>query len=70
MKRIKKIKLKTHRGMRKRAKVTKNGKVLVKSAGLRHNLTKRSSKSKRQKRGLKTLPGLEAKRVKRMLPYA
>ncbi|BBM89687.1 50S ribosomal protein L35 [Spirochaetota bacterium] len=65
-----KFKLKTHRGAHKRFKITASGKVIAKHAGLRHILTKRSSKNKRKKRNPKILNSIEARRVRIMLPYS
>ncbi len=61
-------KLKTHRGAKKRIKVTATGKVLMKKAGLRHILTKQSSKKKRQKGKLFILSKADAKMIKKLVP--
>ncbi|MDD3089156.1 MAG: 50S ribosomal protein L35 [Candidatus Omnitrophica bacterium] len=64
-------KLKTRKGVKKRFKITKNGKVIRKRAGKRHILTKKSSK---RKRGLRKTAVVEntkfAKNIKRLLPYS
>jgi large subunit ribosomal protein L35 len=63
-------KIKTKKGATKRFKITKNGKVLAKKQGLRHILTKKGSKRKRQL-GLKNVvKECDAKRIIRMMPYA
>lgn len=61
-------KLKTHRGTKKRVKITATGKVLVKGAGTRHILTKKSRKRKRQKGKLMLLSTADAKMVKKLVP--
>ena len=43
-------KMKTHSGAKKRFKLTGSGKVKCKRAGMRHILTKKSSKWKRKQR--------------------
>lgn len=61
-------KLKTKKGAAKRFRFTKKGKIKRKKASLRHNLTGKSSKRKRnlRKSGIVTT---EVKAVKKMLPY-
>ena len=61
-------KLKTHRGTKKRVKVTALGKVLIKGAGVRHILTKKSRKRKRQKSNWMVLSKADAKMVKKLVP--
>lgn len=52
-------KKKTHKGMAKRFKVTRNKKVLGAKGGYHHKLVKRSSSRKRQaRRGLQVPPAL------------
>ena len=60
-------KMKTHRGAKKRFKVTKNGKVISKSCGISHLLTNK----KRSKQFHKdvTANEINTRRVARMLPY-
>ncbi len=62
-------KIKTRKSAAKRYKVTSTGKVKYKKQGLRHILTKKSSKRKRKLRALGTLKKTEQKRVKKLLPY-
>ena len=62
-------KIKTRKSAAKRYKVTSTGKVKYKKQGLRHILTKKSSKRKRKLRHLDTLNSTEQKRVKKLLPY-
>jgi large subunit ribosomal protein L35 len=62
-------KLKTHRGAKKRFKVTNNKKVVYRKAYKSHILTKKSSKRKRDLRQADLLDPVDRKRVKLMLPY-
>lgn len=57
-------KLKTHSGTKKRVKVTRNGKVLLRSAGANHLLQKKSASRKRTYAGLKEMTGKSAKNIK------
>jgi large subunit ribosomal protein L35 len=63
-------KVKTRKSAAKRYKVTGTGKIRYKKQGLRHILTKKSSKRKRglRKRGI--LSKVETKRIKRLIPYS
>jgi large subunit ribosomal protein L35 len=56
-------KLKTHKGMRKRFKVTASGKVKAKSVNRGHILGKKSGKRKRQLRQDTVLTGFNAKLI-------
>jgi large subunit ribosomal protein L35 len=47
---VKKVKRKTHKGAKKRMKITKSGKVKRHQAGSGHLLTKKSGKRKRNLR--------------------
>ena len=62
-------KMKTRRAAAKRYTVTKNGKVKYRKQGLRHILTKKSTKRKRHLRKTGLLSPAEADRVKKLLPY-
>ena len=62
-------KMKTRSAVAKRFKVTGTGKVRYKKQGLRHILTKKSSKRKGNLRAPGLLSDVEAKRVKSLLPY-
>jgi large subunit ribosomal protein L35 len=62
-------KLKTNRGAAKRFKVTKSGKVKAKKGNLRHILTTKKRKRKRQLRKATYLDGPKLKQAKRLLPY-
>lgn len=62
-------KMKTHRGLKKRVKLTKNGKIKRAHANSQHNA---ASKSKRQKRRLHKAAYVDASNVaviKKLLPY-
>jgi large subunit ribosomal protein L35 len=64
-----KQKLKTHRGAAKRFKRTKSGKFLRGSAFKRHILSSKTTKRKRQLRGLTTVSEQDSAKLARMLPY-
>ena len=62
-------KMKTHKSAAKRYKLTATGKVKYKKQGLRHILTKKTTKRKRKLRHAGMLSAPEAKRAKTLLPY-
>jgi large subunit ribosomal protein L35 len=62
-------KIKTRKSAASRYKVTGSGKVKYKKQGLRHILTKKSSKRKRKLRKSGTLSPVEVKKIKKLLPY-
>lgn len=62
-------KMKTRRAAAKRYSFTGTGKVKYKKQGLRHILTKKSTKRKRKLRQGGILSKVEWARVKRLLPY-
>lgn len=62
-------KMKTQKSAAKRYRVTGNGKVKYKKQGLRHILTKKNAKRKRNLRHAGMLHKAEVKKVKRLLPY-
>ncbi len=63
-------KLKTKKGVKKRFKITKSGKVLRAKAGKRHILTKKSRKRKRNLRRSAVVENKAmAKTIKMMMPY-
>ncbi len=62
-------KLKTNKAAKKRFRVTKNKKVLSTQSLRRHMLTDRTSKKKRQTRGMRHVDPADAKKIIRMLPY-
>jgi len=62
-------KLKTNKSVKKRFKITGSGKVKKKKAYLRHLLShKSSSRKSRLSKGL-ILKDVEAKHIKKLLPY-
>jgi len=63
-------KMKTRRAAAKRYDVTGTGKVKYKRQGLRHILSKKSTKRKRSLRKTGILSHAETARVHRLLPYA
>jgi large subunit ribosomal protein L35 len=63
-------KMKTRRSAAKRFRVTPTGKVKYKKQGLRHILTKKSRKRKRNLRKAAILSPEEAKRAKKLIPYS
>ena len=62
-------KMKTRRSAAKRYKMTASGKIKYKKQGLRHILTKKSPKRKRNLRKAGILSHAEEKRAKVLLPY-
>jgi len=62
-------KMKTRKSAAKRYTVTASGKVKYKKQGLRHILTKKSSKRKRNLRKPGILSSVEQRRAKKLLPY-
>lgn len=63
-------KMKTKKSAAKRYSTTGSGKIKYKKQNLRHILTKRSPKRKRQLRETGILAEVDAKRIrKQMLPY-
>lgn len=63
-------KMKTHSGAKKRFRVTGSGLLKFKRAGMRHILTKKSTKCKRNLRKIGLIKKTEVYRVKRMLAIA
>jgi large subunit ribosomal protein L35 len=62
--------MKTHSGSKKRFRVTGSGHVKFKRAGMRHILTKMSTKRKRNLRKSGTIKKSDMYRVKRLLVLA
>ncbi|MBI4664860.1 MAG: 50S ribosomal protein L35 [Nitrospinae bacterium] len=62
--------LKTNKGAAKRLRVTGSGKVKHKKAFLRHILTNKTAKNKRQLRSAGLLDKADVKEAKRLLPYS
>lgn len=62
-------KIKTNRGAAKRFNGTGSGQFKRAKSHLRHILTKKSSKRKRQLRGTTMVAAVDTPAVRRMLPY-
>jgi large subunit ribosomal protein L35 len=62
-------KMKSHRGAAKRFKKTGTGKIVRMQQGMRHILTKKSKKRKRQLRKDSLVSTAEVRRVHQLLPY-
>ncbi|RCU52609.1 MULTISPECIES: 50S ribosomal protein L35 [Corallincola] len=63
-------KMKSNRGAAKRFKKTGSGRFKHKQSHLRHILTKKSTKRKRQLRAMHLVEKCDTRSVQRMLPYA
>jgi len=64
-----KLKLKSHRGARKRFKITANGKILRMHSGKRHLLGTKPPKRMRKLKKLTQVHARDAAAVRQMLPY-
>lgn len=62
-------KMKTHKGAKKRVKVTASGKVVAMKTGKRHLNWHKSGKTLRQKGRKFVLSEAEAARIRLLLPY-
>lgn len=60
-------KMKTHKGTKKRFRLTAKGKVKHRVAGTSHLATRMSQKRKRNKRGTVVLDGVEAAKIRTVL---
>ena len=60
-------KLKPHKGVKKRFRVTKNGKVVKVSAFTGHIKASKSAKRKRRLRRVSTLSAPDSRRIKKLL---
>ena len=63
-------KIKTHKSIAKRVKVTKNGKLKTKKAGQGHFNNREASKTTRAKRRPQSLSQVHDKNIKSLLPYS
>ena len=63
-------KMKTKRGAAKRFLVRSSGSIKRGHAFKRHILTKKTTKAKRQLRGMETVNAADIGRVRDMMPYA
>ena len=64
---VKKIKKKTHSGLKKALNIRQSGSISIKSQGTRHNTGKNSAKRSRQKRKNSGLNNSDLKRVKSLV---
>ena len=62
-------KLKTHKGIAKRIKITKGGKIKRRRANRSHLREKKSAKQKRRYRRTEDLSSKDKKIIKRLMPY-
>lgn len=69
MPKVKKLKLKTHKGAAKRFKLTAGGKVLRRHSFARHILTSKPSKRKRRLGKAVVVSAADAAKIRAMLPY-
>ena len=67
MTKVKKNKMKTHKGMKKVFKVRKSGSMAIPKQGTLHNTGKRSTKTNRQKRNSQELHKSDYKRIKDLI---
>ena len=63
-------KMKTKRGAAKRFKIGGSGRIKRTRANLRHILTKKTTKRKRQLRGTESVAAGDQAAIRAMLPYA
>ena len=63
-------KIKTKRGAAKRFRIGGTGRIKRTQANLRHILTKKTTKRKRQLRGTESVAAGDQKAIRTMLPYA
>lgn len=64
-----KIKMKTNSSVKKRFKLTANGRIKRKRAYLRHNLTSKTSSVKRKLRRGGLIAKTQEHQIKAMIPY-
>ena len=64
---VKKIKNKTHSGLKKTLNIRQSGSISINSQGTRHNTGKNSAKRSRQKRKGNSLNHSDLKRVKDLI---
>ncbi len=62
-------KVKTHKGAKKRFKISGTGKLIFQKQGKRHILTSKSRKRKRQLKETGVITGTVAANVRRIMPY-
>lgn len=67
MAKVKKNKMKTHKGTKKVLNVRKSGSIKISSQGILHNTGKRTAKTNRQKRNGSELHKSDYKRIKDLI---
>ena len=67
MTKVKKNKMKTHKGTKKVLNVRKSGTIAISHQGVLHNTGKRSAKTNRQKRNGQELNKADYKRIKDLI---
>jgi large subunit ribosomal protein L35 len=65
-----KLKLKTHRGAKKRFKITANGKIIRGHSGKRHLLGTKAAKRMRKLKKLTKVHKTDVNAVRQMMPYS
>ena len=63
-------KLKTHKGVKRRVKVTGTGKLMAYPTGRRHLLTGKSSRTQRPLRRQVEIDATNIVKLKRLIPYS
>lgn len=63
------MKQKTHKGLAKRIKKTKTGKIIRRSANISHLLSKKSPTRKRRHSGSKDVSKADRKIIRKLMPY-
>ncbi len=66
---MKKLKLKTHKGAKRRFKVTATGKVMMAKGMKSHNRRKKAPRVKRAFDRMHEVDGSQKERIQRLLPY-
>jgi large subunit ribosomal protein L35 len=66
---VKKLKLKTHKGAKRRFKVTATGKVMMAKGMKSHNRRKKAPRVKRAFDRMHEMDASQTQRVRRLLPY-
>lgn len=64
------MKLKTHRGLKKRVKVTGRGKFLLRKPGKQHLLINKSKRQKAFQNSGKPVHPSDEKKIRQLLPYS
>ncbi len=61
--------MKTHKGIKHRLKVSKNGKILHRRTGSSHLMSSKNARRSRQLRRWRELPACECKKLKRQYAF-